>query len=341
MVYIGTKYFKYYNDELEMIRILSYYNSDSVKFKNVKTKEEGVMTIDNLHDNYTQLNPDGYITFSIVQLSGNIEDVIVMLYKYKDIIKEPNSLPYCVCRQNITDIFANQIKINNTTYYGSCVSQDTCPIDVPLDIMMACDSVKETHMISVYSTDNLDNVLSFIKPKNYDAVIASLFYDHIKYESKYKGGEIFYKNTIKKDFYQGYCKTLKSLLETNNFMYDFYRAFDIMPLDLSLKESNELGYLTEDIIDILQKLLCKNITNTLICKYDKDIDLNKVDKDYVLLADNNNIVYLACFDTYGEYHIPVENVESEENIVNMASLKHSKSVKDAYSLLMMNKDKYK
>ena len=79
---------------------------------------------------------------------------------------------------------------------------------------------------------------------------------------------------------------------------------------------------------------------TLVVKYDRDIDLSKVQRKYTLVSDCEGTVYLVAYITAGNYHVSLED-ESEENIENLNTLLHSDSTRLAYNHLQFKKEKYK
>lgn len=338
---VGLKFFKYDdNDKLEIIRIMELKNNFTIaEVKNETTGEKRKIETETLRNEYTMLAYDGLLCFSIVKVHKELEDVIVSLFRKKDIdMHEP--MPYAVCRQGITDIFANQIKINNKEYYGASVSQDTIPVDVPFNIMVACDKIEDTKMIAVYIDDKFDDILKLIKTKKYDAVINYLFNDYINYKSKTYGD--MYKNNVKnKPCVDGYCKNLRDLLDFNNFMYDFYRGYNIIPIsfDLSSVTDNETT-LNEfpDVKKTLENLLCAYIENSLIVKFAKDLDLESIQGKYLLVSDINEDLYVIAYT-----ESPVKYIVDADD-VNIGKDTHheitSSDVMEAYLGLRLNKIKY-
>lgn len=338
---VGLKFFRYNdNDELEIIRIIELKNNFTIAVvKDETTGEKRKIETDSLKNEYTMLAYDGLLCFSIVKVHKELEDVIVSLFRKKDIdMHEP--LPYAVCRQGITDIFANQIKINNKEYYGASVSQDTIPADVPFNIMVACDKIEDTKMIAVYIDDKLDDILNLIKTKKYDAVINYLFNDYINYKSKTYGE--MYKNNVKnKPCVDGYCKNLRDLLDFNNFMYDFYRGYDIIPIsfDLSSVTDNVTTlYEFPDTKKTLENLLCAYIENSLIVRFAKDLDLEAINGKYLLVSDANEDLYVIAYT-----ESPVKYIVDADD-VNIGKDTHheitSSDVMEAYLGLRLNKIKY-
>lgn len=331
----GTKYFKIIGDRLELIRVISNKNPTKIKCKDCNSGNKFTMTLNELEE-YTRLNYDGVIQFTIVKV-GSLEDVIVTLYR-RDEIANYDSNPYCICRQSITDFFANSLS-KDKRYYGISISKDSVPEGVEYNRIMACDGIEDSLSVAVYIDDTLDEIMSMVKSKVYDNVLYTLFADHIHYT--YKNNKDTIKLKLMGDRCDGYCKTLKDLLIYNEFMYDFYTGFHIYPLKVDLSFIGDYGVLSNENRIAISFLLCKNITDSKIIKYSKDIDLDKISGDYILVSDKHNNLYIVLYAYKGKYHIPVEKVESLENLEKLKSIYPStSSVYEAYNIIKFNGKKY-
>lgn len=340
MIYIGTKFYRYNeNDEVEYFRIVSYQNSEIVKLRNEQTKEVSKISIKDLKNRYIAYSYSALLIFNHVVIGSGKEDVIVSLYRREDELVNRKQLPYCVCRQGITDVHANQLS-KGKVYYGASVSIDTMPEGIPFDIMVACDSVyeKDGQIIATYIDDTLDSIMELVDSSKYDKILNMLFLEHVNYLSEQRG-KIFYSNAIKEDTCEGYCKNLRLLLEYNNFMYDYCRGFNIYPMDFNLSGYDEKS-LPEEYTEVLRRLLCKNINKALVIKYDYSIDLKSIQKSYIMISDVNGELYIVVYTYSGDYHIPVEEIETKENIENLHNKMNSRSVQEAYDHLMFNRTKF-
>lgn len=340
----GIKLYRWIDDELEVLRVV-YVTDDCIKVKKQSDGTTMKLTEKDIHDNYTILNPDGVIGISIVNLKDDLEDVMVTLYRRKE-IEEKSPLPYCVCRQNITDFFANSIA-ENMNYCGVCVSTETLPEGVAMESILVCDGVSKSTSVFVYMDDTLEDILRFVKTKDYDIVLHNLFTEHLKYKSSKMNeliGKAFFDSSIKSTSVDGYCKTLKDLLVYNNFMYDFLRGFDIYPLNVDIENAITDPIENEKFNHIISDLLCKNVVKSMAVKYDKDIDLSAIERDYILVSDKNDKLYVVAYISQGKYHIPVENIETAENIASMVKTINpspTSSLTEAYNMIRFSKDKYK
>lgn len=334
-VFLGAKYF---DSDANIIRITSGKNPDKIKAIN-ESGEKLILTEQELLDKYTLLSPDAVVSFNIVKIQ-HLHDVIVLVYRKQE-LELKDQIPYIVCRQSITDFFSNAIS-PQMQYCGVCLSKESCPEGVDIQQTLACDGVEKREQVMIYMDDKLDTILSFIKTKEYDNVLYSLFVDHLRYVSKSRGGDIFFKNAINEDAIDGYCKTLKDLLSFNNFMFDLHRGFNIYPMDIDLSSDVD-NELSEQNKKILSRYICKNITDSFVVRFAKDIDLSEIKKDYILISDNSEDVYLIAYRHQGKYHIPVEEIESAENIELLAKrigYASGSSATEAYNHIRFNSSKY-
>ena len=208
--------------------------------------------------------------------------------------------------------------------------------------MVACDGMEKCINICAYMDDTLDDILSLVKAKEYNNTLEALFIDHVNAVVRNNPTMAAMKDRIMKlESYDGYCKSLSLLLEQNNFMYDFYQAFKIIPID-EVVSFNEEGAVSNNIVNIISDIFEINIASTLCIPYWYDIDLSNIDNDYVLIIDNNDKLYVVAYVSNGPKHIDIEKVESEENIEKMANstIGENKSVKEAFNHIRLNKNKY-
>ena len=341
LINLGVKYCKYVDEnKVEVIRVLNDKNPNEIKcYLDDDFNKRRKMPLSVLESEYVRLRPDGFIYFNIVKMKDNLEDVIVTLYRSLDVDQKIGD-PYCVCRQNITDLFANTIMTSDmdNLICGVSVTKDTIPENVKMNDTLVCDGLITSVGVAIYIDDTLVDIMKFIKSKEYDTVLYNLFVDALKSRSKIHN--ISYKDNINKRFFKGYCKNLRDLLLINNFMYDFDRGFDIIPLNIVIRPEEINSSLCLDHELLLSSVLAKNITSSLVVKYSKYIDMDKVEHNYVLIRDGKDIVYLIAYFYNGTYQVPIQDIETEDNINKIAKLpgyKNNESIKHA---IKFNKDKY-
>lgn len=331
----GEKYYKETEYGTEILRVLTDSNPNMVKCSVNNSLVRVKMTPEKLTEEYTKITPHATIAFSIAKV-GELEDVIIMVYRKED-IELKKSLPYIVCRQCITDLFANTIRPNyNNLITGFCVSETSLPEKVPMETILACDGMEESDMIAVYMDDNLSDILKLIKTKKYDTVLYNLFVDHIKY--KYKDD---HKEYLSKDIVDGYSKTLRNLMEDNEFMYEFNRGFDIYPLSIEItKEEIYNQSLSLYNTVTLSNVLLKKIEKTLVLPYSYYIDTDKISRDYVLVKDTKGRLYVVAYIWHEEIPIDVASIESQENISKLANIPGYATNKNILNALQFNMKKY-
>lgn len=286
----GTKYYKFDNDELNLIRVIRSGTIHGIPKITIQDESGNFVVDPDILKDYNKLIPDAIINFSIVN-NGDADDVIVTLHRESD-LENNDSFPYAACRQNIFDLFSSQIIVDDNMYIGMSMSKDTCPKDVQFEIMIACDGLVRNKSVAAYRNDTLQDILQCVESLHYDEALENM-----------------YKGVIEDNKLIGYCKTLEELLTTNDFMYDFYKAFDIEPVDFVIKETKQDD--DDDVLTYKQMLMIEDIikcytSNMLVTKYDHDIDLSRIQKDYIMVVDKANVVYVIVYDkleTKDEYKL--------------------------------------
>lgn len=289
---VGIIYYRYTdNNELEMIRVTRVKNKNKIICKkehltDKNTVEYETHTLQELDDKYIKLESDGVIIFNGVTLR-NAEDVLVSLMRKEDM--STKAYPYAVCRQNIKDFFEFLIKGDyEKCGVGMSVSLDTIPNGCDYASIFRVDSIICTDVVNFYITDSLKDILSLVSPLKYNEILKrckKLEEDYCK--------TITYRKPMK-----GYCETLEDLLVSNHFMDDINRGYKIIKLDTNL------SYIKDDTcrlsIDDMKKLMditSKFYKNHIITKFDKSIDLSKVEYDYLLIRDINSKLYIMIYSS--------------------------------------------
>lgn len=307
-IYLGDKFYTYepQNNKFDIYRVVRIKNLDSFVLQHEETKETIKATSDFIKTNYTKLKPDGYISFAIVDLQDGIKDTIISLYRLKD-LESGEQLPYAACRQNIYDLFTNQIKEKNKTYIGVSISKDTVPEGTPYEIILSCNGISYNSMVSVYIDDTLDKILPMIKEDKYDLVLKTL------------------KNNMSDNTIFGNCETLRQLLIENNFMYDFYNAFNIIKIPLDIEVIEETSEIIPYQREILEDYLKIEMFKTYVLEYDREIDLDKIQREYVLISDINDKLFVVAYDK-GNYinRYYQQNIKDKRDVITMLKYRKNK-----------------
>lgn len=270
----GTKYYRYVNDQLIRIRLLKVKNdncyvveSNGYKFNMTKTEFR----------TYEKLKPDGYVAFSIAQLEGGVKDVITAFYRKQDIASREQEA-FAVCRMNIYDLFTNAINQDKEIIYIGCsANRDNCPQNVDFKIMLACNGIEKMDMVAVYIEDSLDDILKLVNTVAYDDVLYTLEKGYVKSKTK------------------GACSSLKQLLEQNHFIDDVYYGFKEMRVQFKY-----IAEVASELIHAIEDQIKHRMLNAVWIKFDRDIDLTKIEGKYIIVRDTEDDLYIVSYDE-GEY----------------------------------------
>lgn len=260
---------------------------------------------------------------------------MVVLSRDSD-IKAGSQLPYAICRQCVVDLFSKQLNPDEVEYVGLSVSQESCPADVNFENFFACNGIVKDETVAYYIGDRLADLFPLLSHTNdFNRILMDLFNDHCMYLA---GNNKFIADTYKdKSDVDGYCKTLYQLLEMNNFEYDIYRAFNIIPTTFD-KEHFSDQTLSIEASQVISQLLCVQLNKAIVVPYDKDINLADIKRDYCLVSDKDGTIYVVAYTVSGRYHASIN--ESDDNIEKLQSMLNTESVQLAYQHLQFRKEKY-
>lgn len=280
-IFIGDKFYRKINDEIEIIRLVKMRNEDKLVFSTKDTKQELVMTRKELLDKYKKLRSHAKLAFSIVEVENEVKDVMVTLYRPQD---EKSGLPYCVCRQGIIDFLNPTDEKSPQQFVGISISKDTIPSNVNYYKVLGCTNVIYSQTISVYAYDKFEELFSLI-PERFITKADNVLKQR--------------KEEMKNTRLVGWCSTLRELLIQNQFMYDFRKAFNIelFPEEVVIEEDNKLN--TNQVIQ-LEDIFKTEIFDTLVVLYDEKINIKAIERDYLLISDTKDDVYIVAYDK-GEY----------------------------------------
>lgn len=273
-IYSGSKFYRYLDgqDHPDIIRLLNVdYDKGIIKYLNDKgEKKKDSYTF--ITKNFKMLAPDGLINFSHVTMTEGNEDIIVALKAFPKTDEEWNNMsnmPYAICRQMVADVFASSFNPDDPII-GVSISQDSCPANVDFNLMLACTGLKYSRMVAVYLDDTLDIILSLFDNRIFDNVFETVIYPR-------------WQDT------KGACQSLKELLRTNNFMYDFRKCFGVkeVPFEIT-KDDVKSEQLDELNTNFLASELKTTITETYLIRYARDIDFSKFKRKYVLVSSADN-----------------------------------------------------
>lgn len=338
----NTRYYRWIDNNIVEVRVMGFANENFAKCLITKGPKGDLgkrikIPIKTLEEEYTKLRPDGTIIFSVVKINNTLKDVLTTVLTRKDIDQGIN-IPRVVCRQCVLDLFAKQFTPNNADWVGLSISKETCPADLEFENFLACESIESSIVCAYYIGDTLETILSMFNHSPFDKTLQNIFIAHCHALSN--GNKSFAEFLIKKGEANGYVQTLRELLELNNFEYDLYRAFDIIPTNLTASDFSH-DALTKRAEAVLSDILRARITKSLVLKYDKDIDLEAIHRTYCLASDKDGTVYVVAYLTDQGYEINLESYDSESIRKMLAKMSHSESLQNAYSYIKFNQEKYK
>lgn len=307
-ILVGTRYF---DNNKKVYKVVKVKNADTFSLATIDGKERFTKTRDELAKDYTKLTPNGYIIISVVEnkMKEDVvqKDVVVALYRYKQSEKEKQgNLPYCVCRQNVVNVFY-QYAGSNLRHCGMSMSVDTCPTNVNYELMIACDNVYNNVAIAVYMDDDLDEILKLFRHKPYDIVLSSGINNNVR-------------GTV------GYVSTLKELLTQEEFSKDFYKAFNITEVDFPIEYNKENLLLKREQTMIFEDYFKIEMFDAFVIPFDYTIRLKDIKKKYVMIYSNvDKQVYIIIYTEgkmYNEYVAEeIRQVKNQAALFNQILIK--------------------
>lgn len=254
------------------------YNSDQ-KFLsfNVTAGPIDMKKPEEIANEYTKLTPDGYMTFSIVDMKQG-KDIIITLNK------RDSKIPFAVCRQNVQDIWERD-GVNKS--FGCSVTSKNVPENTFM-MFLDSDNIKEFQARAVYIDDDMHTILSMISPS--------------KYKSAFKEISADYRKALGSSKY--ICNSLEELLNTTGFYKDFCSCFGVplyyKPLPLNTTEFTDVvGFNTYMKNNYYSTVLYDHI---LYIPFDKTLDLSKLDRNYMIISTpiskGNHRLFVLTYDEY-------------------------------------------
>lgn len=294
--YQGCIIYRYDGDNLIQKRIVVYKESKDWFIVRDENKKEESIPSDDIINNWILLKPDGVITISVCKLQqGN--DVLICLHNLR---KQMDSMPDAVCRQSIVDMFTDtsyrispeyKMTGKEILFVGASFTQETCPAEVDFRLLVSCESLESTTKCAYYLTDDLEDILSFIRnTSKYNKVLAQL---------KDNGLETAKRTGIPAD---GYQSTLRDLLVTTKFMDDIHRVYDIRHLNFDLYKTDSVINPRTDprFVMFMSQVVEEQITGMYVQKFSREIDLNQIKRSYKLCIpyDEENKKQKSAKDMY-------------------------------------------
>lgn len=281
---IGAYFFKYENEELILLRLYKVKDKNRYLFRDKNNKK--VMLNKEQYESFTMLNPDGLIVHVLASDPNQGIDTLCMLYRMDDIDKNIME-PYAVCRQNIVDPFEMLLNSDpNKTYVGVSISKDTAPEGFDYMSVCAANGIRDQKVHFVYKDDTFEDIMSFVNHTIFDKALQIIKshmddFDIMKFE--------------------GFKDTYKELLQENDFMYDFRRAFNIIRINFTIDKSVErwtdsIYKISAEEIKTIEGITKHLVMAPVLVKYDKSINLEKIEKSYIVFEDLDKGIYVISYD---------------------------------------------
>lgn len=286
---IGAYFFKYENEELILLRLYKVKSENTFLLRD-KQRNKVVLTKKQLEE-FSMLEPDGLIIHVLASDKNYGIDTICFLYKIEDLNNNINE-PYAVCRQNIIDPF--EMLLNNDAnkiHVGVSISRDTAPEGFDFKSLSIAAGVRDQRVHFVYKDDSFEDIMSFVNESLYDKALG-IIKSHMDDDDNLK--------------YIGFEDSYRQLLISNDFMYDFRKAFGIVRIKLDIDTSidswtdNGIYKISDEEIKIIESLTKHRVIAPILIKYDKTIDLSEIKRSYLFFEDLNQKLYIISYDK-GDY----------------------------------------
>lgn len=339
---LGNIYYKFPKDSEEptIYRIIRIQNKDTVSCMiNNDKKHIKKMKLEDLRKDFTLLVSNAIISVSKVIAVHTAQgkplyDIVVMIYKRNELDSE-FTIPDVVCRQAVTDVFYEPFcNTEVNPMVGLSVSQSTIPATYTMQDMTICDEILESSILNVYRTDTLDTILDMVDESKWNDTLEGLLLD--KYDADRRKNP-FLPDTAPDKLREGYCRTLRLLLETNNFMYDFYELLNITPVTFVINPDNEetdcgIYTLPQDQKETIQHIYQVNMERTGAILFDFTVDLDAIKVPHVLIMDAANKLYLIMYTRSKDEYVKVYTTSVQSDIEDVhKKLSEAVAFYDKYS----------
>lgn len=259
-----------------------------------------------------------------------IKDVLLIYFPNNKMTEVPDvHNPYIVARQGITNLFAQEVGIDEA---GMSVSLDTLPIGFALSDFMENLSVLSSRLTHVYKTDCLNNLVTILDNKETSDIFTDLFNHKI---FSLKNTKVDFEYDEKDNCLGGFCKDLMSFMNHSDFITDLYNAMGIVLLDFVPIENQPLS--EDDILYITALYGGIRIEKAVPLSFDYDIDMSKIKMKYILAKDTNRKLWIIPYTESKDEIDPQSMYNLTKDRTNQLQERLSKCVK-TYEKSIENKD---
>lgn len=281
---IGAYFFKYEEGELILLRLYKVKDKNRYLFRDTNNNKVQLTKIQ--FETFSMLEPDGLIVHVLASDPNQGIDTLCMLYRMKDINNDIIE-PYAVCRQNIIDPFELILNNNpNKTYVGVSISKDTAPEGFDYISVCAAAGIRDQKVHFVYKDDSFEDIMSFVNQPIFDKALG-----------------IIKNNMDESDImkFEGFKSTYRELLEENDFMYDFRRAFNILRFNFVIDKSidrweDDIYKISNEEVRLIEGITKHEVISPVLIEYDKSVDLDEIKGSYILFEDANKQLYVISYE---------------------------------------------
>lgn len=298
MIRTGTKVYRY-EGESRIVKRVHSVNIDSKEYVIIDevTKVKEKVPIAKFEDIWVALLPDMLISFMITKDKDGNNDVYAVGYRVDEIMKQPISevnKPVLILRQDTYSYTKNNLASPMAvTYVGDCVTSEFYPGDEIVSVF-DFESIEVNETVACYVTDTIDDILRYLSRSTKDKINNKL-----KAISN-RGNTVGIK-------VEGYCNTIKELMEDNDFLAKYRSIFGINQMDLLLvgtTDSDGNIRLTPKEQKAIEDLLRKHIKDVTVIAYDHDLDISSiVQYKHIMISDKSGKIYLVAYTEDGDYPV--------------------------------------
>ena len=297
----GSKVYKYDKDKLITKRIMRVCGNDMYELKDPDggSKTSMIISEADLKKDWIMLSPDTLVSIACTLDGDSVPDVYVCVHKMED-LQNGESRPALMLRQNVYNDAKNEAvqmtgAVTNIFYVGEIRSIVT---EQSYDYVKDFMDIKEaplTTAVACYLDDNIQDIMRCIDKKELKGVDAYL--DAI---------ETTARETVPDA--EGYCRSLSEFLTVNDFIKHYRSLFNIWTIDFKIETKG--GYnkdgdivLNERQIKRLEDEVKAHISDVIVIKYDKDIDISKIATQmaHVVVCDPDDKIYLIAYKVVSYY----------------------------------------
>ena len=281
---IGNIYYRNSYDGLDVFRVFGEVRDTLYCRREYDTIQETVTVKRNyFNSGFKLLSPIGKMIFMILDMPENTKDVAIVFLRKNRL---GDFSPEAICRQNIIDMYSSMYEgdIYNSRL-GMSLCKETAINDDMYKVMLMANGISSAHTVSTYLDDRISNIVKMVPQLKFNVMLK-----RIKKTIEDK------RKTKHLPPPKGLCESIFKLMINTGFDDDYYRSLGILTVPISLRKSYENRTLEVLDLKIIENMISKHLVNNMIVKYTKDVEFDKIKKDYILVADRYRDIYIVVYD---------------------------------------------